>query len=121
MLYYEGPDPKWKAYGELLKYADPASIDFKAITEKQGKTTSALRSYFRNLRSGPNVYKELLKAGHDPAVIPLWVHRTTSDDVRSTSEDQSGAGRTRLDQAESPGKATLKEGATETQPGGGLV
>ena len=36
------PDPKWKVHGALLKYADPASIDFKAIAETYGITTRAV-------------------------------------------------------------------------------
>jgi hypothetical protein len=45
----------------------------------------------------------------------LWVRRPTFDDQRSASKDQGGLGKTTEDQAETPEKATLKEGATETQ------
>ena len=62
------PDPKWKAYGDLLKYADPEAIDFKAIAKKHGITSQAVGSYFRNLKGGPNAYNDLLKQGYEASV-----------------------------------------------------
>jgi hypothetical protein len=59
-------DLKWKAYGTLLKYAEPASLGFKALAEKHGITPSAVGSYFRKLKAGPNAYKDLLNR----AMIP---------------------------------------------------
>ncbi len=57
----------------------------QAIAEKHGITTSAVESYFRDLKEGPNVFEKLLKADYKPEVVLLWVHRPASEGKRSTS------------------------------------
>lgn len=112
--YYEGPDPKWKVYGDLLKHADSGQIDIKAIAEKHQTTPQHVGAYLKNLRSGLNIYKELLKAGYDEPVILGWEHRPGRVDIVS-------ARRTSLEQGETPRDSPLGEGVTETQLGDGQV
>lgn len=66
-------------------------------------------------RGGPNIYQELLRAGYEDQIIPGWMQRPGRVEQAGTSEDQSSAGRTKVDQAEPPGKATLTYGVPEAE------
>jgi hypothetical protein len=90
-------------HGALLEYEDADQIDTKEIAERYQITPQHVGAHHGNLRSGPNIYKELLKAGYDEPVIPGWGHRPGRVDL-------VGASRTSLDQAESPGITPLGRG-----------
>ena len=75
--------------GALLEYADAEQIDIKAIAEAPQITPQHVGAYLKNLNSGPNTIKELLKAAYDEPVIPGWLHRPGRVDL-------VGAGRTTL-------------------------
>ena len=90
----------------------------RAIAKKHGITTSAVGSYFRNLKGGPNAYNDLLKQGYEASVIPLWVHRPASEDqsrLGKTTEDQPRHGKTTEDYGKTPDTAPLGQGVPETQ------
>jgi len=108
------PHNKKSVQGALLEYADADQIDIKSIAEKFDIILQVAGAYLRNLKSGPNIYHKLLRAGYDAPVIPGWVHR-------GTSVDQPSADKTSLEQAETQGEPPLGEGAPETQPGGAVV
>ena len=108
------PHNKRSVQGAPLRYADADQIDIKSIAEKHQIAPQAAGAYLRNLKSGPNIYKELLKAGYDEPVIPGWVHRPSRS-------DQSGPSKTGLEQAKTPGDSPLGEGVPETQDGGAVV
>lgn len=65
------------------------------MAEKHQTTPQHVGAYLKNLKGGPNIYKELLKAGYDDQVIPAWVYRPGREELRS-------AGKTDPDQAEIP-------------------
>ena len=54
-------------------------------------------------QGGPNIYQELLRAGYEDQIILGWMQRPGRVEQAGTIEGQSGAGRTMVDQAESPG------------------
>ena len=108
------PHNKRVVHGDLLQYADAEQNDSKAIAEAPQITPQVACAHHGNLKTGPNIHKELLKAGYDEPVIPGWVHRPGRVGLVSAS-------RISLEQAETPGDSPLGEGVTETQPGGAQV
>ena len=85
------PHNKRSVHGAPLRYADADQIDIKSIAEKHQIAPQVAGAYLRNLKSGPNIYKELLRAGYDEPVIPGWVHRPSiveQPSVERTSPDQ---------------------------------
>ena len=79
------PHKKRVVHGALLEYSDAEQIDTKAIAEKPDIIPQVACAYLRNLRSGPNIYQELLRAGYTDQAIPGWVGR-------GGRVDPSGAG-----------------------------
>ena len=65
---------------ELLEYADADQIDIKSIAEKHQTTLQHVDAYLKNLKSGPNIYPKLLRAGYGEQVIPGWGYRSSSVD-----------------------------------------
>jgi hypothetical protein len=101
------PDKKWAVYGELLKYTDAAHIDTKEVIEKFKITQQAGASYLRNLKSGPNIYNQLVRAGYQDAVIPKWVHRPGAEGADARTPDAEapflGAGASTKEASKTPG------------------
>ena len=89
-------------YGDLLASSTVDQIDIKAPAEKHQTSPQTVGARLKNLKTGPNIYQELLRAGYTEQAIPAWVHRGGSLNQPSARVNQSDTERSRLNQVKAP-------------------